>query len=124
MGENMRNRHRQGGLTMTGFLFTAIVAVAVVMIGFRMLPPYIEYFTVKKIMAKTLDDSKQGFSLYQFRRDFDLKASADYIDSVKGSDIEVNKEGNNLVATASWTRTLHLVGNVSLLLEFEATATK
>ena len=124
MGENMRNRHRQDGLTMTGFLFTAIVAVAVVMIGFRMLPPYIEYFTVKKIMAKTLDDAKQGFSLYQFRRDFDLKASADYIDSVKGSDIEVNKEGNNLVATASWTRTLHLVGNVSLLLEFEATATK
>ena len=124
MGENMRNRHRQGGLTMTGFLFTAIVAVAVVMIGFRMLPPYIEYFTVKKVMAKTLDDSKQGFSLYQFRRDFDLKASADYIDSVKGSDIEVSKEGNNLVATASWTRTLHLVGNVSLLLEFEATATK
>ena len=124
MGENMRNRNRQGGLTMTGFLLTAIVAVAVVMIGFRMVPPYIEYFTVKKIMAKTLDDAKQGFSLYQFRRDFDLKASADYIDSVKGSDIEVSKEGNNLVATASWTRTLHLVGNVSLLLEFEATATK
>lgn len=109
---------------MTGFLFTAIVAVAVVMIGFRMVPPYIEYFTVKKIMAKTLDDSKQGFSLYQFRRDFDLKASADYIDSVQGSDIQVTKEGNSLVATASWTRTLHLVGNVSLLLEFEATATK
>ena len=109
---------------MTGFLLTAIVAVAVVMIGFRMVPPYIEYFTVKKIMAKTLDDSKQGFSLYQFRRDFDLKASADYIDSVQGSDIQVTKEGNNLVATASWTRTLHLVGNVSLLLEFEATTTK
>ncbi len=124
MGENMRNRNRQGGLTMTGFLLTAIVAVVVVMIGFRMVPPYIEYFTVKKIMAKTLDDSKQGFSLYQFRRDFDLKASADYIDSVQGSDIQVTKEGNNLVATASWTRTLHLVGNVSLLLEFEATATK
>ncbi len=124
MGENMRNRNRQGGLTMTGFLLTAIVAVAVVMIGFRMVPPYIEYFTVKKIMAKTLDDSKQGFSLYQFRRDFDLKASADYIDSVQGSDIQVTKEGNSLVATASWTRTLHLVGNVSLLLEFEATATK
>lgn len=120
----MRNRNRQGGLTMTGFLLTAIVAVAVVMIGFRMVPPYIEYFTVKKIMAKTLDDSKQGFSLYQFRRDFDLKASADYIDSVQGSDIQVTKEGNNLVATASWTRTLHLIGNVSLLLEFEATATK
>jgi len=124
MGENMRNRHRQGGLTMTGFLFTAIVAVIAVMIGFRMVPPYIEYFTVKKVMGRTLEETRQPFSLYQFRRDFDLKASADYIDSVKGSDIEVAKEGNNLVATASWTRTLHLVGNVSLLLEFESTSTK
>jgi hypothetical protein len=120
----MRNRHRQRGLTIMGFLFTALVAVAVVMIGFRVLPSYIEYFSVQKVMAKTLQDSKQGFSLYQFRRDFDLKASADYIDSVRGTDIEVTKEGNNLVATATWTRTLHLVGNVSLLLEFEATATK
>jgi hypothetical protein len=109
---------------MTGFLFTAIVAVAVVMIGFRMLPPYIEYFTVKKVMGRTLDETRQPFSLAQFRRDFDLKASADYIDSVKGTDIDVAKEGNNLVATATWTRTLHLVGNVSLLLEFEATTTK
>jgi len=120
----MRNRHRQRGLTMTGFILTAIVAVMVVMLGFRVLPPYIEYFTVKKVMAKTLEDSKAGFSLTQFRHDFDLKASADYIDSVQGTDIQVNKEVNTLVATASWSRTLHLVGNVSLLLEFEATATK
>jgi len=120
----MRNRYRQRGLTMTGFLLTAIVAVMVVMLGFRVLPPYIEYFTVKKVMAKTLEDSKPGFSLTRFRQDFDLKASADYIDSVQGTDIQVNKEGNALVATATWTKTLHLVGNVSLLLEFEATATK
>ena len=120
----MRNRHRQRGLTMTGFILTTIVVVAAVMIGFRVMPSYIEYYTVQKVLAKTLEDSKQGFSLYQFRRDFDLKASADYIDSVRGSDIEVAKDGNNLVATASWTRTLHLVGNVSLLLEFEATAKK
>jgi hypothetical protein len=120
----MRNRQRQSGLTMIGFIVTAIVVVTIVMIGFRIMPSYIEYFTVQKILAKTLQDSKEGFSLYQFRRDFDLKASADYIDSVNGSDIEVSKDGNNLVATAVWTRTLHLVGNVSLLLEFEATATK
>jgi hypothetical protein len=120
----MRNRYGQRGLTMTGFIITAIIVVAVVMIGFRVMPSYIEYYTVQKVLAKTLDDSKQGFSLYQFRRDFDLKASADYIDSVRGSDIDVAKDGNNLVATATWTKTLHLVGNVSLLLEFEATAKK
>jgi hypothetical protein len=120
----MKTLRAQRGLTLVGFIFVAALAIVAVMIGFRMVPAYIEWYTVKKVMANTLQTSKEGFTLYQFRRDFDLKASADYIDSVRGSDIEVTKDGNQLVATASWTRVLHLVGNVSLLLEFEATATK
>jgi len=120
----MNRRRGQEGLTIIGFLFVAVVAVLAVMVGARMVPAYIEWYTVQKVMANTLQTAKEGFTLYQFRRDFDLKASADYIDSVHGSDVEVAKEGNQLVATASWTRVLHLVGNVSLLLEFEATATK
>jgi hypothetical protein len=89
-----------------------------------MVPAYIEWLTVQKILNQTLEESKEGFNLYQFRRDFDRKAGADYIDSVRPTDVTVVKEGNELVASASWTRTLHLIGNVSLLLEFEATAKK
>ena len=120
----MNHRQRQRGLTITGFIFVAAIGVVAVMVGARTIPAYIEWYTVQKVMANTLQSAKEGFTLYQFRRDFDLKASADYIDSVRGTDIEVTKEGNQLVATASWSRVLHLVGNVSLLLEFEATATK
>ena len=120
----MNHRQRQRGLTITGFIFVVAVGVVAVMVGARTIPAYIEWYTVQKVMANTLQSAKEGFTLYQFRRDFDLKASADYIDSVRGTDIEVTKEGNQLVATASWSRVLHLVGNVSLLLEFEATATK
>ena len=120
----MNTRQRQRGLSIVGFIFVAAVAMLAIMIGFRMVPAYIEWYTVQKVMADTLRTSKEGFTLYQFRRDFDLKAAADYIDSVRGSDIEVTKDGNQLVATASWQRVLHLVGNVSLLLEFEATAAK
>jgi hypothetical protein len=121
----MRNRHRQRGLTMTGFLFTAIVAVAVVMIGFRTMPAYIEYFTVKKILVQILD-SMQGGAITQAeaRRLFDRRAGADYIESVTPADVELQKNGNQVTLSASWTKTLHMVGNVSLLLEFEATATK
>jgi hypothetical protein len=124
MEGTMTNPKKQQGLTVVGFIFVAAVVGMFVMVGARTVPSYIEYFTVKKVLARTLQDSKEGFSMYQFRRDFDLKASADYIDSVNGGDIEVTKEGNNLVATATWSKTLHLVGNMSLLLEFEATATK
>jgi|SRR2546425_13353830 len=120
----MGSQHRQRGLTIIGFIFVAAVVLSVVMIGFRVLPSYIEYFSVEKTLRQTLQNARDGVTLNEFRKDFDLKASADYIDSVRGSDVQFNKEGNVITASASWTKTLHLVGNVSLLLDFEASASK
>jgi hypothetical protein len=120
----MRTRTEQSGLTILGFIFVAAVVLSVAMIGFRVLPSYIEYFSVEKTLRQTLLNSRDGVTLAEFRRDFDLKASADYIDSVRGSDIELSKQGNLLVATAAWTKTLPLVGNASILLDFQATASK
>jgi hypothetical protein len=121
----MRNRQRQRGFTITGFIFTAIVVVGALMIGFRTVPSYIEYFTVKKILVQVLDSTQGGpITLAEVRRAFDRRSSADYIESVSPNDIELQKNGNQVTVSASWTKTLHLAGNVSLLLEFEATATK
>ena len=120
----MRTSDRQTGFTITGFIFVAAVLIAIAMIGFRVLPSYIEYFSVEKTLRQTLQNARDGVTLAEFRKDFDLKASADYIDSVRGSDVDLSRDGNQLVASASWTNTLHLIGNVSLLLEFEASARK
>jgi Domain of unknown function (DUF4845) len=120
----MGTREHQAGLTIIGFIFVAAVVMAIAMIGFRVLPSYIEYFSVEKTLRQTLLNARDGITVNEFRRDFDLKASADYIDSVRGSDIELSRQGTELVASANWTTTLHLVGNVSLLLEFEASARK
>jgi hypothetical protein len=43
---------------------------------------------------------------------------------VAGQDVDVVKMKNEVTASASWTRKLPMVANVSLLLEFEATATR
>lgn len=120
----MRTRAGQSGFTILGFLFVAAVVVTVAMVGFRVLPAYIEWFTVQKVLKATLDSSVQGETLLQFRHDFDLRSAADYIDSVRGSDVELSRQDNKLVASASWTRQLHMVGNASILLEFEAEASK
>ena len=120
----MPGRHYQSGLSILGFIFVAAVVVSVALLGFRVAPSYIEYFSVEKTLRQTLAGSGDQVTLTQFRRDFDLKASADYIDSVRGSDVEVSREGNAVVASASWTVTLHLFANVSLLLDFTASASK
>ena len=120
----MRTRSAQSGITIIGFIFVAAVVLCAVMIGFRVLPSYIEYFAVVKTLKQTLDTAPEGETLGQFRRAFDLRSSADYIDSVTGADVDLVKQDNQLVASASWTKTLPLVGNVSLLLDFQASVSK
>jgi hypothetical protein len=120
----MGSRHRQSGLTILGFIFVAAVVVSLALLGFRVAPSYIEYFSVEKILRQVLAGTSDVVTIGEVRRDFDRRSGADYIESVRPSDIEMTKSGNSITISASWTRTLHLFGNVSLLLEFEASASK
>jgi hypothetical protein len=36
----------------------------------------------------------------------------------------VTKDGNTITASVSWQKQLHMVGNVSLLLDFDASASR
>ncbi|HTP45608.1 MAG TPA: DUF4845 domain-containing protein [Casimicrobiaceae bacterium] len=120
----MRSSRRQSGLTLIGFIFVAAVVISLALLGFRVAPAYIEYFSVEKILRQVLAGTSEVVTIGEVRRDFDRRSGADYIESVRPSDVEMTKEGNTITLSASWTRTLHLVGNVSLLLEFEASASK
>ena len=120
----MQMRTRQRGMSMLGFLFVTVVVVVCVMVGFRVLPAYIEYYSVQKALEKSLAEAKDLNSAAEIRKAFQRHADAGYIDSVSGRDIDVVKIKNEVTASASWTRKLPMVANVSLLLEFEAAATR
>ena len=120
----MRSTRRQSGLSMIGFLFVVIVVLVVVVVGFRVMPAYIEYFSVQKALNQTLYEARDLNDSADVRKGFQRKADAGYIESVTGRDIEITRDGNAFVATIEWTRKLPLVANVSLLVEFEAKASR
>jgi len=116
----MRMRDAQSGLTLIGFLFVAAVIVVVALVGFRILPSYIEYFAVKKAVAGALDDAVDGQPA-TVRRFFERRVGAEYIDSIDWRNLEVTKQNNQIVGSISWEKRMPLVYNVSLLLDFEVT---
>ena len=120
----MNHSLRQHGLTIIGFLMVAAVVAIFVVVGARMVPAYIEYYSVQKSIEKALNDAKDPTSIGDVRRSFDKYLATDYIDSIRASDLEITKEGNQTTASVAWTRILPLAGNVSLYLEFEAKATR
>lgn len=116
-------KRRQRGLTMIGFLFVAVVLLVVALLAFRMIPSYIEHYTIQKALEGALADSND-LSVATIRRAMDRRLAADYADAVAGKDVEVLKNGNAITASVSWQVKLPLVSNVSLLLDFDASASR
>lgn len=123
----MRNTRsaRQSGLTILGFLLVAAVVVIFAMVGFRVTPSYIEYYSVKR----ALDDTMRGSGAdpnnpAAFRAELTRRLQTSYVENVKASDAIVTRQGSQVVAELAWERRLHMFGNASILLEFEATAAR
>lgn len=119
----MRGRRDERGLSMIGFLFVATVIAVVAIVGFRMVPSYVEYFTVQKAVEKSLRDAPDPTPAV-VKKSFEKYIAADYIDSVRVSDLNVTREGNAIVAQVAWQKQLHMVGNVSLLLDFDVSVSR
>lgn len=114
---------RERGITILGFLFVAVVVVIFALVGFRVLPAYIEYFAVEKALQQALEDSPDG-NVTGVRRAFERKVSAGYIESVQSSDVQVTRQQNQITASVSWQRVLPMIGNASILLDFDASASR
>ena len=119
----MTGKGRQRGISMIGFLFVAAVLVVVALVTFRIIPSYIEYYSVQKALEGAMADTND-LSAQAIRRAVDRRLSADYIDSVNAKDVQVTKSGNIISASLAWEKRLPLVHNVSLVLDFEASASK
>jgi Tfp pilus assembly major pilin PilA len=120
----MRNSGKQRGITILGFMFVAAVLIIAAVVGFRVVPSYIEYFAVKKALEQALYETKDYNSPNEVRNSFKRRADTGYIESVTAQDVIVVKDGNAITATATWNRKLPLVANVSLFIEFEAVASR
>jgi hypothetical protein len=97
--------------------------ITAALVGFRVMPAYIEYFAVQKALQTALEDAPTG-NVAEVRRAFDRKAGAGYIESVRPSDIQISRQGGAITATASWQRVLPMIGNASILLDFDASVTR
>jgi len=114
----------QTGLTILGFILVAAVVIIFAMVGFRVVPSYIEYYSVKKSLDDTMrSGSIDPNNLQSFRSELARRLQTSYVENVKANDAIVQRSGNQISAELAWERRLHMFGNAYILLEFEVTST-
>jgi len=109
----------QRGLTFSGFLFGAIALIFVSLVGLKLIPAYIQNTTIKNLFISIVNDPEmQKASPRDIRMAFLKRASIDDIRAITAEDVDIARDGDRLVLSASYSVKTPLVGNISLYLEF------
>ena len=114
-------RNSQTGIGLSGLIMGAVILIAVVMLGLKLAPSYIEFFTIKKAV-QSIAMEKRSASVAEIRKAFDARAAVDDITTIKGADLEVTKEGGEIVINASFRKEVPLVGNLGMYINFHASS--
>jgi len=114
---------QQRGLSLIGLILVSALIVVVALIGFKLLPAYIEYFTVKRVISDIASGMEaHGGTLRDASNAFSRRAQIDDITSIKASDLELTKQGEGFSIVATYQRCVPLFGNISVCIDFEASA--
>lgn len=115
----MTFRNRQQGLGFAGVIILLIAIVFIAIIGMKLVPAYIEYFTIKKaITGMTQSGELRGGSVADVRKAFDRRAAVDDITALRPEDLEISKEGNEIVVSFAYEKRVPLFYNISVLIDF------
>jgi Domain of unknown function (DUF4845) len=114
----MRNRQR-GISFLVIFLIGVVLALAAVG-AMKIAPAYTDFLTAKKaIFAIAAGEGRTG-NVGDIRKAFDRRSNIDNITVVTPGELEISKEGGDVVISFAYTKKVPLFANVSLLIDFAA----
>ena len=117
---------QQRGVTFGGFIMILALLGGLAIFSMKLIPAYMENGKVQKAFdAIVRDPAMQAATVPEIKTSFEKRANImDSVTGVTTADLVISKEGGTLSLSASYSRKIPLVGNVSLLMEFNPTATK
>lgn len=111
--------YSQRGITLTGFMVFAGLAVGALLIGFKIGPAYSEFYTIQKIMRTVASEpAMKTASRGEINTAFNNRATIENIKAISYNDIEVTKEGDRLILSATYSVRVPLFYNLSACMDF------
>jgi hypothetical protein len=111
---------RQRGVTFIGMVFIAGLIVFAAIIGLKLIPAYIEYATVVNILREMAHSpDARTATPKDFQTSFRKRTQIDAIETIKPEDIEIDREGDQVVIRANYSVKIKLFGNLNACIDFE-----
>jgi hypothetical protein len=112
-------KNMQRGVTVSGLVVWLFVIIIVALLGMRLVPAYMEYGTAKNAID-AIARERNASTPAEVRRAFESRAAIDDITAVKAADLDITKQGNDMVIGFSYRKEVPLFANIGVYLDFAA----
>lgn len=114
----------QRGVSLNGLMIGGVIFAILALGAMKVLPDWMEYGRLKKVIAAVAADSSlKDSSVTQVRGAYRKRAEIDDIKSITAEDIDIAKEGGELVLSFAYSKKIPMFAiggtKVSLGLDFE-----
>src|SRR5262245_3748702 len=110
---------RQRGMGFAGVLVILVGIVFLAIIGMKMVPAYLEFFAIKKAVAAISSGGQlRNATVADVRKAFELRQAIDDFTAVGPKDLEITKDGSEVVVAFAYEKRIPLFYNISLLIDF------
>jgi len=118
-------RGREAGLTLAGLLVVGFLIIIAAIVGMKIMPTIIEYYSLKNILETMAGDPElRSASERDIRRSYINRAQIADVTTVDANDVVIIQKGGSLRLSTAYSVKVHLMGNVSACLDFEVDAGK
>lgn len=113
---------KQKGMTLIGFIIIAVVALSIILAGVKIVPDYIEFSSVKKVIeAIGKSPNFNNMTNQEIITAFDKRASTSYVTVVNGRDLIISKAASGKKEVSiEYEVVKPLAFNLSALMDFKA----
>ena len=114
----MRNKQRGVSFPVI-FLIGVMVALGAVG-AMKIGPAYMDFATAKKAMVAVAASEGRTGSVVEIRKAFDRRAAVDNITVVTPGDLEITKDGGEVIISFAYAQKIPLFANLSVCIDFAA----
>lgn len=116
--EKLAVAQRQRGMSLVGLIFVGLIVVALLALGFKLVPAVVEYIAIERAVQKIRNE---GSTVRDIQAAFDRHATIDDITSISSRDLDITKEGERIVISYAYQKKIPILDNVSLVIDFSGT---
>jgi hypothetical protein len=124
MQNRLRSNGKQRGIGLWGLIFGLFLLIIVSLLAMKLTPSYLEFFAIQKALNGIAIERRGGggASVNEIRKAFEARAAIDDFTAVKGADLEITKDGNDVLISAVYRKEVKLFGNIGIYIDFEASS--